>query len=134
MAPALAEGRFMNRPYGCGNNPMNADDRYDSLFVIYGDRYNVPWKLLKAQVKQESGFNPDAVNKNSGATGLAQFMPRTWEEWRDATPGIQAEIDKLKLLDMRDPEDAIHSQAAYMDLLIKCTGGGERAMTSQIPM
>ena len=109
---------------------MNSDDRYDSLFVIYGDRYQLPWKLLKAQVKAESDFNPDAVNKKSGATGLAQFMPRTWDEWRDGTPGIGVIIDKLKLLDPRDPEDAIQAQAAYMDWLIGVAGDGEKALAA----
>lgn len=109
---------------------MSFDDRYDSLFMIYGDRYHVPWKLLKAQVKQESNFNPDAVNPRTGATGLAQFMPRTWEEWRDGTPGIGPLIDKLKLLDPRDPEDAIEAQAAYMDWLIKVAGTGEKALAA----
>jgi soluble lytic murein transglycosylase-like protein len=109
---------------------MNPEDRYDSLFVIYGDRFAVPWKLLKAQVKIESDFNPDAVNPKSGATGLAQFMPRTWEEWRDGTPGIEAIIEHLKLLDPRDPEDAIKAQAAYMDWLIRHAGNGERALAA----
>jgi len=109
---------------------MKPEDRYDSLFIIYGDRYHVPWKFLKAQVKQESAFDPDAVNPKTGATGLAQFMPRTWEEWRDAAPGIQNIIDAFKLLDPRDPEDAIKAQAAYMDWLIANTGGGEKALAA----
>jgi hypothetical protein len=32
---------------------------------------------LIAVMKQESGVKPDAVNKQSGATGLIQFMPKT---------------------------------------------------------
>jgi hypothetical protein len=34
-------------------------------------------KHLVAIMKQESGVNPAAVNKMSGATGLIQFMPKT---------------------------------------------------------
>lgn len=109
---------------------MNFADRYDSLFLIYGDRYHVPWQLLKAQVKAESDFNPDAVNPRTGATGLAQFMPRTWDEWRDGTPGIDEIIDKLKLLNPKDPEDAIQAQAAYMDWLIRVAGDGEKALAA----
>lgn len=109
---------------------MNPNDRYDSLFVIFGDRYNVPWQLLKAQVRQESNFNPDAVNARTGATGLAQFMPKTWEEWLDGTPGIQEIVDKLKLLSPKDPEDAIKAQAAYMDWLLKHAGGSEKALAA----
>ena len=109
---------------------MNSDDRYDSLFQFYGERYVVKPKLLKAQVKVESNFNPDAVNPKSGAVGLAQFMPMTWDEWRDGTPGIQELIDKLKLLNPRDPEDAIHAQAAYMNWLIRAAGDGEKALAA----
>lgn len=109
---------------------MNSEDRYDSLLVIYGDHHHVPWRLLKAQIKVESDFNPDAANPRSGATGLAQFMPRTWEEWQDGTPGIQEIIDRLKLLDPRDPEDAIKAQAAYMGWLIKVAGDGEKALAA----
>ena len=28
--------------------------------------------------KCESGYNPNAVNRSSGASGLFQFMPSTW--------------------------------------------------------
>ena len=61
-------------------------------------------------------------NKHSGATGLAQFMPKTWEEWKDSTPGIQA-TEGLGLIDWRDPEDAIRAQIAYMKWLLKAVGG-----------
>src|SRR5207237_5736505 len=34
------------------------------------------WALRVA--KCESGYNPNAVNRGSGASGLFQFMPSTW--------------------------------------------------------
>jgi soluble lytic murein transglycosylase-like protein len=64
--------------------------------------------LLKAQVKAESGFDPEAKSK-AGAMGLAQFMPPTWKEFGEGEPF--------------DPEQAIKAQAKYMrwlwDFLIK---------------
>lgn len=33
--------------------------------------------ILPRQAFLESGFNPYALNKKSGATGLTQFMPKT---------------------------------------------------------
>jgi soluble lytic murein transglycosylase-like protein len=39
------------------------------------------WRLLKAQLMQESGLKPDAVSP-VGAQGIAQFMPATWAEMK----------------------------------------------------
>lgn len=117
---------------------MKAEDRYDSLFRYYGEQEKVPWLLLKAQVKAESGFDPDAVSK-AGAVGLAQFMSRTFEEWRDGTPGIQDPTAEgpaglpvnPMLVDPRDPEDAIRAQAAYMRwLLDRFDGNTEAALAA----
>jgi soluble lytic murein transglycosylase-like protein len=92
------------------------ENKFDSLFRKYGDEFNIDPLLLKAQVKQESNFNPDAINRVSGAKGLAQFMDRTWEEWCDLVPGIQKEVNKY---DPFDPSQAIHAQSAYMSFLKK---------------
>lgn len=66
-----------------------AEDRYDSLIQFLfeqqvedmADREHftevVDWTFVKAQVRQESNFDPDAVSA-VGARGLMQIMPRTW--------------------------------------------------------
>src|ERR1017187_1171271 len=92
------------------------ENKFDSLFKKYGDEFHIDPLLLKAQVKQESNFNPNAINKNSGAKGLAQFVDKTWEEWCDLVPGIQKTIIKY---DPFDPTQAIRAQSAYMKFLVK---------------
>ncbi len=92
---------------------FNKANRYDSLFQYYGEKNNVDWLLLKAQVKAESNFNPDAKSP-VGALGLPQFMRATWEEWQDSTPGIQL---IKKTFSRNNPEHAIRSQAVYMKWL-----------------
>jgi soluble lytic murein transglycosylase-like protein len=94
---------------------MKAEDRYDSLIKYYAAEVAFDWMLLKAQIKAESNFNPDAKSP-VGALGLCQFMPKTWDEWADGTPGIQdGRILATLLRDARDPEFAIKAQTRYMN-------------------
>jgi cell wall-associated NlpC family hydrolase len=63
--------------------------------------------VLAAQIEVESAWNPNAYNTGSQATGLAQFIPSTWQAWgQDANDDGHA--------DPRNPVDAITSQAASM--------------------
>lgn len=62
--------------------------------------------LLAALLTQESGFNPKAKSP-VGASGIAQFMPSTWE-----SSGIDGNGDDKR--DVWDPEDAIPSSAKYL--------------------
>ena len=99
---------------------MRSEDRYDSLIRYYAEERGFEgkdWLRFKAQIKAESNFDPDARSR-VGAVGLAQFMPLTWSEWHDGTPGLQKVLHELKLIDPRDPEDAIRSQIHYMKWLL----------------
>lgn len=49
---------------------------YDELVRKYADRYGFDWRLVTAQMYQESRFNPKAKSE-VGARGLMQLMPRT---------------------------------------------------------
>lgn len=53
---------------------------------------------LMAVINAESGFNPQARNKRSGATGLIQFMPRTAEALGTSTEEL-AEMSALDQLE-----------------------------------
>ncbi|MCP4389305.1 MAG: lytic transglycosylase F, partial [Gammaproteobacteria bacterium] len=49
---------------------------YDKLVRKYSDRYGFDWRLVTAQMYQESKFDPKAKS-HVGARGLMQLMPRT---------------------------------------------------------
>jgi hypothetical protein len=50
--------------------------KYDAWIQDFSALYKLPWKLVKAQVWQESAFDPNAVS-SCGAEGLLQLMPET---------------------------------------------------------
>lgn len=52
------------------------NDEYEDLINEAAKKYNLSGTIIKAVIKAESSFNPDAVSK-SGAIGLMQLMPDT---------------------------------------------------------
>jgi hypothetical protein len=47
-----------------------------AIFRVFGKSDGLTWALRVAHC--ESHYDPGAVNGDSGATGLFQFMPSTW--------------------------------------------------------
>lgn len=90
---------------------MRLTSEFDELIKLAATKYlpDYDWSLYKAQLIQESTLNPYAVSP-VGARGIAQFMPKTWKEWRikSGYPGHSAE----------HPEAAIFTGACYMAHLI----------------
>jgi len=87
----------------------------------FSDQFNLE-KLLLAQIKVESNFNPRAVSK-AGAVGLAQFLPSTWKDvWekrRKFFTKFNPNLSKFKRIpDITNPEAQIEAQKAYMKWLL----------------
>jgi membrane-bound lytic murein transglycosylase F len=73
---------------------------YDEITRRYAERYGFDWRLITAQMFQESRFDPQAESF-AGARGLLQVMPRT------------AKFMGFERLDQ--PEQNIHAGIKYLD-------------------
>lgn len=56
--------------------PGSGGDGLAAIYAVFGSSPGLTWALRVANC--ESHYNPLAVNRSSGASGLFQFMPSTW--------------------------------------------------------
>lgn len=82
-----------------GNENLAPPPEYAGLIQAAADKYGVPANVVAAITHQESRYNPNAVNPESGATGINQYMPET-----AASLGI----------DPRDPAQSIDATAMQL--------------------
>jgi membrane-bound lytic murein transglycosylase F len=75
---------------------------FDKTVHDYAERYGFDWRLIVAQMYQESRFDPDAVSR-AGAHGLMQLLPTTAEQ-------VGAE-------QRNDPVTSIRGGIRYLDYL-----------------
>lgn len=87
---------------------------YDDYIDAAAARNRLDPDFLRGLFKRESGFNPNAVNPRSGATGLGQVLASTA---RDPGYGI------APLLDRTNPQANIDFSAAYLRARIDRAGG-----------
>lgn len=74
------------------------------------NQYGIDSEVFKAQIKYESGWNPNALSAK-GAMGISQFIPSTAEEY-----GI----------DPYNPIQSIEAQGKYMSSLLRMFQGDYR--------
>ena len=91
----LAKGRIENLE----NNKLSP---WDEVTQKHAEKYGFDWRLITAQMYQESKFNPKAKSF-AGARGLMQLMPRT------------AKSVGIKNID--DPQNNIEAGVKYLDWL-----------------
>lgn len=72
--------------------------KYDDLIKQAAEEYlpGVDWRLVKAQLWQESKLDPLAESP-AGAQGIAQFMPKTWNDMKEQMnmPGIASPFNSF---------------------------------------
>jgi murein DD-endopeptidase MepM/ murein hydrolase activator NlpD len=78
--------------------------------------FGIDWRLLLSLTHGESSLNPLSRNPGSGAAGLGNLMPPTWEEWSH----------RVGALDIFDANDNARVTAAYLDWCIDQMGGNVR--------
>ncbi len=86
---------------------------YDKIVQPHAKHYGFDWRLIVAQMYQESRFNPKARSW-AGAVGLMQVLPRTarslgFQEVTTPEKGIHAGVQYLNWVRERfDPELPVH--------------------------
>ena len=75
----------------------------DELIETFSEKYGIDGDFIKAIIKQESGFNPNATSKK-GAMGLMQLMPKT--------------AQSLGVIDAYDPSQNIEGGVKYLKGLL----------------
>ena len=76
----------------------------EELIDTFSEKYGIDGDFIKAIIKQESGFNPNATSKK-GAMGLMQLMPKTAES--------------LGVLDAYNPSQNIEGGVKYLKSLLE---------------
>ena len=99
--------RYLDHPSPVGGNPgllaqSQALSPYDEIVRKYADDYGFDWRLIVAQMFQESRFKPDALS-DAGAQGLMQVLPQTGEQ--------------VGVTDLHDPAESIAAGVRYLHYL-----------------
>ena len=91
---------------------------YQNYAEQQGAAYGLPPGLMSSIIQNESGWNGDAVNSQSGATGIMQFLPST-----AANPGYG-----IAPFDPTDPFASMSAGAQYLAAVQQQTGSIAQAL------
>ncbi len=85
------------------DNALDDTFNIDDIISSVSEKYNIDSDFIKAIIKQESGFNPNAKSKK-GAIGLMQLMPKT--------------AKSLGIIDPYNPKENIEGGVRYLKGLL----------------
>jgi len=94
--------RYFGRPHFVRFTSMRELSPYDDLVRRHAESFDFDWRLIVAQMYQESRFDPAALS-SAGAGGLMQLLPNTAR-----SVGVD---------DAFDPESGIRGGVAYLNRL-----------------
>lgn len=77
------------------------------IYVNAQEKYDVSWAVLAAINKVETNFGRNLATSSAGAIGWMQFMPSTWEKYKEDGNGDG-------VCDPYNPWDAIFAAAKYL--------------------
>lgn len=78
---------------------IHKEGKYHKNIAAVEDKYGIPRGLLSGVAATESQFDPNAVNKKSGATGMFQLMPQFFpdagKDWKADANTAGGELKRL---------------------------------------
>lgn len=86
------------------------ENEFDTLIMDASRRHGVPVALIKAFIRTESSFNPEAVNPGDPSAGLMQTTPPTASSFLGRP---------LTLDDLKNPATSIEAGTRYIAHLIR---------------
>lgn len=112
-------------------NPYHTQYYYREQIAKTAAKYGIEPQVLAGVLRTESGFNPDAVNKTSGARGIAQLNPKYFPNaGKNANADIDTAGSELRRLHDSFQTDGNDSDASWYLALQGYNAGRNRVLHS----
>ena len=106
--PSSPKYKIFVKEYPAKPKKIFTTNKYDDLIKKASKKHGLSFSLIKAIIKAESDFDPNAVSK-AGAMGLMQIMPKN--------------ITAFNINNPFNPSENIMGGAGYFKKMLKCFDG-----------